>query len=89
MFYSSVEKDEKIHEITDFCSFYSLVSSIKQQKKLRAAYSYYNMPGAHTLAEMMQAMLVIVKVKHDGNAKNIIQNQRNSTEWVSDVSSLT
>lgn len=50
--YSYVVVDPETEQVTDLCSFYSLTSSIlkhPKHTKLRAAYSFYNVPGAHTL----------------------------------------
>ena len=61
--YSYVVENEQ-NQITDFFSFYSLPSSVlKNQKhnKLRAAYSYYSVPGAHSLMDIFKDMLILAK----------------------------
>lgn len=79
--YSFVVEDENSHEITDFCSFYSLPSSIlkhPKHSKLKAAYSYYTVPGKHSLGQMVQAMLVEAKANQFDvfNALNIMENEK-------------
>jgi len=50
-----VVQDPNTKEITDFCSFYYLPSSIlkhPKHNKLNAAYSYYVVPGRYSLHEL-------------------------------------
>jgi glycylpeptide N-tetradecanoyltransferase len=47
-----VEDCSQPGKITDFISFYTLPSTILRHEKhklLKVAYSYYNVPGAHSL----------------------------------------
>jgi glycylpeptide N-tetradecanoyltransferase len=47
--------------ITDFCSFYSLPSSVlnnPKHTKLNAAYAYYVVPGVHTITELFRELLI-------------------------------
>lgn len=58
--------ENKEGEITDFLSFYALPSSILkhvEHRLLKAAYSYYNVPKAHTLTELTRDALVLAKNK--------------------------
>lgn len=76
--YSYVVEDES-GQITDFCSFYSLPSSClrsTKHEKLNAAYSYYNVPGAHTIMELFKDMLIVAKSKGFDvfNALDIMEN---------------
>lgn len=51
-------------KITDLFSFYSLPSSIlkhEKHKTLNAAYSYYFVPGEHTLKELYLNSLIMAK----------------------------
>jgi glycylpeptide N-tetradecanoyltransferase len=62
--YSYVIQDPDSGHITDFCSFYTLTSSIlrhPKHTKLKAAYSYYNVPGRYTLTEIFKDMLILAK----------------------------
>ena len=66
-------------EITDFISFYSLPSSVlkhETHKILNIAYSYYNVPGKHSLGELMKDALVLAKQKDYDvfNALNVQEN---------------
>ncbi len=72
--------ENKEGEITDFLSFYALPSSILkhvEHKLLRAAYSYYNVPKAHTLTELTKDALILAKNKGFDvfNALDIMQNE--------------
>lgn len=52
--------------ISDFASFYSLPSSIlkhETHKILNVAYSYYNVPGKHSLEDLMRDSLILAKNK--------------------------
>ena len=53
-------------KITDFCSFYSLPSSVlkhPEHKILNVAYSYYTVPGKFTPKELMENVLIAAKNK--------------------------
>ena len=76
--YSYVVENE-LNVITDFFSFYSLPSSVlknPKHKKLRAAYSYYCVPNAHSLLEIYRDMLILAKANHFDvfNALDIMDN---------------
>jgi glycylpeptide N-tetradecanoyltransferase len=65
--------------VTDFCSFYSLPSSIlknPKHKTLRAAYSYYNVAKTYSITELTNDALILAK--NEGfdvfNALNILNN---------------
>ena len=67
--------------IVGLISFYHLPSTIlksEQHKELRAAYSYYIVPGKHTLKEMFEATLILAK--NEGfdvyNALDIMDNKQ-------------
>lgn len=67
-----VVADPESGEITDMFSFYHLPSTIIGHAKydqLHAAYSFYNVPGKHTLEQIMKdALIMAVKVRNDTNA---------------------
>lgn len=53
--------------ITDFVSFYNLPSSVLRHPEystLKVAYSYYNVPGKHSMLELMSDALVLAKKKN-------------------------
>ena len=61
---SYVVEDPETKELTDFISFYSLPSSIlkhEQYDKLNVAYSYYNVPGKHSMTDLMRDALILAK----------------------------
>ncbi|KAF8388790.1 hypothetical protein HHK36_025470 [Tetracentron sinense] len=73
-----VESPES-HEITDFCSFYTLPSSIlgnKNYSTLKAAYSYYNVSTKTPLLQLMNDALIMAKQKDYDvfNALDVMQN---------------
>ncbi|XP_073143138.1 glycylpeptide N-tetradecanoyltransferase 1-like [Henckelia pumila] len=68
------------HEITDFCSFYTLPSSIlgsQNYSTLKAAYSYYNVSTKTSLLQLMNDALVVAKKKEFDvfNALDVMQNE--------------
>ncbi|XP_057866127.1 glycylpeptide N-tetradecanoyltransferase 1 [Cryptomeria japonica] len=68
------------HEITDFCSFYTLPSSIlgnANYSMLKAAYSYYNVSTQTPLLQLMNDALIVAKQKDYDvfNALDIMQNE--------------
>ncbi|KAL3632019.1 glycylpeptide N-tetradecanoyltransferase [Castilleja foliolosa] len=74
-----VESPEN-HQITDFCSFYTLPSSIlgsPNHSTLKAAYSYYNVTTkTHLLQLMNDALIVAKKNEFDVfNALDVMQNE--------------
>ncbi|KAM3268668.1 hypothetical protein P3S67_030632 [Capsicum chacoense] len=67
------------HEITDFCSFYTLPSSIlgnQNHTTLKAAYSYYNVSTKTPLIQLMNDGLIVAKKKDFDvfNALDVMQN---------------
>lgn len=77
--FSFVVEDPETKNITDFFSFYYLPSSIlrhEEHKLLKVAYSYYNVPGKHTIKEIMRDAIVIAKQKDMDvfNALDIMEN---------------
>ncbi|XP_060205916.1 glycylpeptide N-tetradecanoyltransferase 1-like [Lycium barbarum] len=67
------------HEITDFCSFYTLPSSIlgnQNHTTLKAAYSYYNVSTKTPLIQLMNDALTVAKQKDFDvfNALDVMQN---------------
>ena len=77
-----VEKtDQSKGKITDFCSFYSLPSSILKHPNhriLNVAYSYYNVPGEYSLEDLMKQTLHQAKTKgYDVfNALDVQENEQ-------------
>ncbi|KAJ4950184.1 hypothetical protein NE237_027016 [Protea cynaroides] len=68
------------HEITDFCSFYTLPSSILGNQNysiLKAAYSYYNVSTRTPLLQLMNDALIVAKRKDYDvfNALEIMHNE--------------
>uniref|UniRef100_A0A1D1XGR6 Glycylpeptide N-tetradecanoyltransferase n=1 Tax=Anthurium amnicola TaxID=1678845 RepID=A0A1D1XGR6_9ARAE len=67
------------HEVTDFCSFYTLPSSIltnHNYSMLRAAYSYYNVATKTPLLQLMNDVLIVAKKKEYDvfNALDVMHN---------------
>ena len=60
------------HKVTGLISYYNLPSTIVRHpvhKLLKAAYSFYNVPGNHKLADLMSDALVLAKeVSHAHNS---------------------
>ncbi|KAL3775598.1 hypothetical protein ACHAW5_003501 [Stephanodiscus triporus] len=72
-------------EITDFCSYYHLHSSVLGNPKhatLHAAYSFYNVANTVDLAELMRDCLILAKNEgHDVfNALNLMENEKFLTD---------
>lgn len=68
------------HEITDFCSFYTLPSSIlgnQNYSTLKAAYSYYNVTTKTPLLQLMNDALIVAKQKDYDvfNALDVMENE--------------
>jgi glycylpeptide N-tetradecanoyltransferase len=66
-------------QVTDFLSFFHLPSSVinhDRYKTMNAAYSYYNVPGAHSFASIMQESLILAKRSGIDvfNALDLMQN---------------
>jgi glycylpeptide N-tetradecanoyltransferase len=67
-------------EITDFCSYYHLHSSVlgnPKHTKLHAAYSFYNVANTVDLTDLMRDCLILAKNEgHDVfNALNLMENE--------------
>ena len=67
-------------KVTDFCSFYTLPSTVVQNpdySELKAAYSYYNVATTMTLTELFHDMLVLAKQRDYDvfNALHIMENK--------------
>ncbi|XP_047962447.1 glycylpeptide N-tetradecanoyltransferase 1-like [Salvia hispanica] len=74
-----VESPES-HEITDFCSFYSVPSLILDSQThsvLKVAYSYYNVSTKTPLLQLMNDALIVAKKKDFDvfNALDVMQNE--------------
>ncbi|XP_044462098.1 glycylpeptide N-tetradecanoyltransferase 1 [Mangifera indica] len=74
-----VESPES-HEITDFCSFYTLPSSIlgnQTYSTLKAAYSYYNVSTKTPLLQLMNDALIVARQKDFDvfNALDVMHNE--------------
>jgi glycylpeptide N-tetradecanoyltransferase len=72
--------DEKEKKVTDFCSFYSLPSSVLQNPKhakMRAAYSFYNVATTVPLENLMHNALILANSEgYDVfNALNVMENE--------------
>lgn len=68
------------HEIIDFCSFYTLPSSIlgtQNYSTLKAAYSFYNVSTKTPLLQLMNDALIVAKQKDYDvfNALDVMQNE--------------
>lgn len=75
------EGDTEEEEITDFCSYYHLHSSVlghPTHTTLYAAYSFYNVATSVDLTELMRDCLILAKNEgHDVfNALNLMENER-------------
>ncbi|KAJ3691563.1 hypothetical protein LUZ61_020727 [Rhynchospora tenuis] len=77
---SYLVESPETHEITDFCSFYSLPSSILNNANysvLKAAYSYYNVSTKTPLLQLMNDALIVAKQKGFDvfNALDVMHNE--------------
>ncbi|KAL1559143.1 glycylpeptide N-tetradecanoyltransferase [Salvia divinorum] len=78
---SYLVESPETHEITDFCSFYSLPSSIlgsQNHSVLKAAYSYYNVSTKTPLLQLMSDALIVAK-KKDFDVFNALDVMHNET----------
>ncbi|KAE8658167.1 Glycylpeptide N-tetradecanoyltransferase 1 [Hibiscus syriacus] len=78
---SYVVESPKTHDITDFCSFYTLPSSILGNQNysiLKAAYSYYNVPTKTPLLQLMNDALIVAK-KKDFDVFNALDAMHNES----------
>ncbi|XVF25171.1 hypothetical protein REPUB_Repub13aG0190300 [Reevesia pubescens] len=77
---SYVVGSSETREITDFCSFYTLPSSIlgnQNYSTLKAAYSYYNVSTKTPLLQLMNDALIVAKQKEFDvfNALDVMHNE--------------
>ncbi|KAF2302728.1 hypothetical protein GH714_001508 [Hevea brasiliensis] len=77
---SYLVESQETHEITDFCSFYTLPSSIlgnQNYSTLKVAYSFYNVATKTPLLQLMNDALIVAKQKDFDvfNALDVMQNQ--------------
>lgn len=77
---SYVVENPSSHEVTDFCSFYTLPSTIignDNYQLLKAAYSYYNVARSTPLSNLMNDALVMAKRQDYDvfNALDIMHNE--------------
>ncbi|XP_022721555.1 glycylpeptide N-tetradecanoyltransferase 1-like [Durio zibethinus] len=77
---SYIVESSETKEITDFCSFYTLPSSIlgnQHYSTLKAAYSYYNVSTKTPLLQLMNDALIVAKQKGFDvfNALDVMQNE--------------
>ncbi|KAJ8560116.1 hypothetical protein K7X08_004174 [Anisodus acutangulus] len=78
---SYLVESPETHEITDFCSFYTLPSSIlgnQNYSTLKAAYSYYNVSTKTPWIQLMNDALIVAKRK-DFNVFNALDVMHNET----------
>ncbi|XP_009798257.1 glycylpeptide N-tetradecanoyltransferase 1-like [Nicotiana tabacum] len=77
---SYLVESPETHEITDFCSFYTLPSSIlgnQNYSTLKAAYSYYNVSTKTPWIQLMNDALIVAKQKDFDvfNALDVMHNE--------------
>ncbi|TXG68513.1 hypothetical protein EZV62_003448 [Acer yangbiense] len=77
---SFLVESPETHEITDFCSFYTLPPSIlgnPNYSTLEVAYSYYNVSTKTPLLQLMNDVLIVAKQKDFDvfNALDVMQNE--------------
>ncbi|KAK8940101.1 Glycylpeptide N-tetradecanoyltransferase 1 [Platanthera guangdongensis] len=77
---SFLVKNPETHEITDFCSFYTLPSLILNNANytnLKAAYSFYNVATKTPLLQLMNDALIVAKQKDYDvfNALDVMENE--------------
>ncbi|TYI48235.1 hypothetical protein E1A91_D13G232800v1 [Gossypium mustelinum] len=77
---SYLVESPETHDITDFCSFYALPSSILGNQNysiLKAAYSYYNVSTKTPLFQLMNDALIVAKLKDFDvfNALDVMHNE--------------
>ncbi|THU65042.1 hypothetical protein C4D60_Mb01t32960 [Musa balbisiana] len=78
---SYVVESPETHEVTDFCSFYTLPSSILNNQNysvLKAAYSFYNVAAKTPLLHLMNDALIVAKQK-DYDVFNALDVMHNDT----------
>nr|KYP63635.1 Glycylpeptide N-tetradecanoyltransferase 1 [Cajanus cajan]KYP63636.1 Glycylpeptide N-tetradecanoyltransferase 1 [Cajanus cajan] len=77
---SYLVESPETHVVTDFCSFYTLPSSIlghQNYSTLKAAYSFYNVSTVTPLLQLMNDALIVAKQKDYDvfNALDVMQNE--------------
>lgn len=77
---SYLVESPETHEVTDFCSFYTLPSTIlgnPNYSTLKAAYSFYNVSTTTPLLQLMNDALIVAKQKDYDvfNALDVMQNE--------------
>lgn len=77
---SYLVESPETHDVTDFCSFYTLPSTILGNQNysiLKAAYSFYNVSTATPLLQLMNDALIVSKQKDYDvfNALDVMQNE--------------
>lgn len=77
---SYLVESPETHEVTDFCSFYTLPSSVLNNatySTLKAAYSYYNVSTKTPLQQLMNDALIVAKQKNYDvfNALDVMENE--------------
>ncbi|KAK7259702.1 hypothetical protein RIF29_25315 [Crotalaria pallida] len=77
---SFLVESPETHEITDFCSFYTLPSTIlgnQNYSTLKVAYSYYNVSTKTPFPQLMNDALIVAKRKDFDvfNALDIMENE--------------
>ncbi|KAL4269705.1 hypothetical protein GQ457_HM000850 [Hibiscus cannabinus] len=77
---SYLVESPETHDVTDFCSFYTLPSSILGNQNysiLKAAYSYYNVSTKTPLLQLMNDALIVAKQKDFDvfNALDVMHNE--------------
>ncbi|KAJ8644980.1 hypothetical protein MRB53_006728 [Persea americana] len=77
---SFLVESPETHEITDFCSFYTLPSTIlgnPNYSTLKAAYSFYNVSTRTPLLQLINDMLILAKQKDYDvfNALDVMHNE--------------
>ncbi|KAF2587700.1 hypothetical protein F2Q70_00035118 [Brassica cretica] len=77
---SYLVESPETHDVTDFCSFYTLPSTIlgnPNYSTLKAAYSYYNVATKTTFLQLMNDALIVAKQKGFDvfNALDVMHNE--------------
>ncbi|KAI3671649.1 hypothetical protein L1987_87389 [Smallanthus sonchifolius] len=77
---SFLVESSETHDVTDFCSFYTLPSTVignQNYSNLKAAYSYYNVSTKTPLLQLMNDALIVAKKKgYDVfNALDVMENE--------------
>nr|AAF19802.1 N-myristoyl transferase [Brassica oleracea] len=77
---SYLVESPETHDLTDFCSFYTLPSTIlgnPNYSTLKAAYSYYNVATKTTFSSLMNDALIVAKQKGFDvfNALDVMHNE--------------